>query len=211
MQTSEAITDLAKSLAKAQGQISNAIKNSANPHFKSRYADLAAIWDTIRDPLSSNGLSILQTVNFNASERGGEVVINTMLLHESGQWIKDQLSIPIFKVDAQAIGSASTYGRRYSLQSIAGVAGEDDDGNAASGKGAAPPVATISDKQQAEILALLKKLGKEEAAFAAHMGVATIAEIPAISFQNATAILKRIEAKAQQEKKNEESPAPTGQ
>lgn len=224
MQTSEVITDLAKSLSKAQGQINNAQKNSANAHFKNKYADLSAIIEAIREPLSSNGLSFIQTVNFTGNERGGDVVINTMLLHESGQWIKDQLCIPIFKVDAQAIGSASTYGRRYSLQAIAGVAGEDDDGNAASGKGSAPKLATISEKQKAEIVAMLKKLGKAEAAFAAHMGVGAISDIPEINFNNAIAILKRAEAKdrekaaqekaaqeSNQEIKNEESPAPTGQ
>lgn len=218
MQTSENISELAKALAKAQGQISNALKNRANQHFKSSYTDLSAIWDAIREPISSNGLAIVQTVNFKPTDKGGEVVVNSMLLHESGQWIKDQLSIPIFKVDAQAIGSASTYGRRYSLQSLAGVAGEDDDGNAASGKGAAPEIATLSSAQQKTINDLLKKLGRTESAFANHMGVATIAEIPAINFQNAVAILKRAEAadaakaaKSAQEPKNEESPAPTGQ
>ena len=207
MEKSEQISDLAKALAKAQGEVTNAIKNSANPHFRSRYADLAAIWDVIREPFSRNGLAVVQTVNF----ADGKVGVNTMLIHESGQFLSDLLEIPVAKVDAQAIGSASTYGRRYSLQAIAGVAGEDDDGNAASGKGAAPEIATISAKQASEIKAILDRIGKDETAFAAHMGVQSISEIPAINFNNAIAILKRAEAKAQQEKKNEESPAPAGQ
>jgi hypothetical protein len=222
MQTSEAITELAKALSKAQGEISNAIKNSANPHFKSRYADLAAIWDVIREPFAKNGLSVIQSFDVAFLEKGGAVVTTkTLLMHSSGQYFQDEFPLRVGKDDPQAIGSATTYGRRYTLQAIGGVAGEDDDGNAASGKGAAPPVAAISAKQQAEILALLKKVNKEEAAFAAHMGVATIAEIPSISFSNAIAILQRIEAKIAKdaekaaqpakETQNAESPAPTGQ
>lgn len=212
MQTSDQINELAKALAKAQGEITNALKNSANPHFKSRYADLAAIWDVIREPLTRNGISIIQTINLEMLDKGGAIVaVNTLMLHESGQFIRDCLPLPISKVDPQAIGSASTYGRRYSLQAIAGVAGEDDDGNAASGKTGAPEIATISAKQQAEIRALLDKIGKDEAAFAAHMGVQSIAEIPAISFNNAIAILKRAEAKVSQEQKNAPSPPPAGE
>lgn len=219
MQTSEQISELAKALAKAQGEINNAIKNSANPHFKSRYADLAAIWDVIREPISKHGLSVLQTINVEMTDKTSAIVtVNTLLLHESGQWIRDSLPLPITKVDPQAIGSASTYGRRYSLQAIAGVAGEDDDGNAASGKGAAPPVLTLSAKQIGELSSYLAKLGKDEAAFANHMGVATLADIPAISFNNAMAILKRVEEKAQnaalkaaQEKVDAQSHSPAGE
>lgn len=214
MMMSESIAELAKALAKAQGEISNAIKNAVNPHFKSKYTDLAAIWDAIREPMSKNGLSIVQTINVDMLDKGGAlVIVNTLLMHESGQWIKDYLPMPISKVDPQAVGSASTYGRRYSLQSIAGVAGEDDDGNAASDKGSAAPVASLSKAQVSQIQDYLTKLGKDEAAFAAHMGVATIVDIPAISFNNAMAILKRAEdkAKAAQEKGNAQSPPPAGE
>lgn len=223
MQTSEVITELATALSKAQGEISNAIKNSANPHFKSRYADLAAIWDVIREPFAKNGLSVIQSFGVQFLEKGGAVVTTkTLLMHSSGQWFRDEFPLRVAKDDPQAIGSATTYGRRYTLQAIGGVAGEDDDGNAASGKGSAPAMATISDKQLKEIQAMLKKVGKEESAFAAHMGVAAIAEIPAISFNNALAVLQRVEAKMlkeaqekankeSQENKNAESPAPTGQ
>jgi hypothetical protein len=202
MKTSESIESLAKSLSKAQGEISNAIKNSANPHFKSRYADLAAIWDVIREPMSRNGIAIIQTINCIENR----VAVNTMLLHESGQYISDTLEIPIQKMDAQSIGSASTYGRRYSLQAFSGVAGEDDDGNAASGKGPAPEIPTINTRQQQEISSRLKAIGKDESSFASHMGVTSLAEIPAINFNNALAIIKRAEAKYAQaaESKNEE-------
>jgi hypothetical protein len=128
MQTSESLTDLAKSLSKAQGLMKTAIKDSTNPHFKSRYADLASIWDAIREPLSSNGLSIVQTL----SSQDTKTSCTTMLLHESGQWIRDTMTMTPQQNTPQGQGSCATYLRRYMLQSIAGVAPDDDDGNAAS-------------------------------------------------------------------------------
>ena len=131
MQTSDQIGELAKSLAKAQGAIKNALKDSTNPHFKSRYADLASVWDAIREPLTSNGLSVVQT----PSSVENKVQCTTMLLHESGQFVRDTMSMTPTQNTPQAQGSCLTYLRRYMLQSIAGVAPDDDDGNEASKKG----------------------------------------------------------------------------
>lgn len=128
MQTSESLVDLAKALAKAQGLIKTAVKDSTNPHFKSRYADLASIWDAVREPLTSNGLSIVQTL----SSQDNKTACTTMLLHESGQFIRDTMSMTPQQNTPQGQGSCATYLRRYMLQSIAGVAPDDDDGNAAS-------------------------------------------------------------------------------
>lgn len=130
MQTSEKIEELAKALSKAQALIHNAHKDSLNPHFKSKYADLASIWDACRKPLTTNGLSIVQTL----SNRDGQVVCTTMLLHESGQFIKDEFGMTPSQNTPQAAGSCATYLRRYCLASTVGVAPDDDDGNDASGK-----------------------------------------------------------------------------
>lgn len=131
MQKSEDIKELATALAKAQGQMKAAIKDSANPFFKSKYADFAAVVDAIKAPLSANGLSYTQLTDV---EEGG-VVIETVLLHSSGQWIMGRLKMPVAKQnDPQALGSAITYCRRYALQSLCGVPSDDDDGNAATGK-----------------------------------------------------------------------------
>lgn len=124
---SGSIAALAAALAKAQGCIGIAAKTSANPFFKSKYADLASVWEAIRAPLSSNGLAIIQ---FPRSTRDG-VEVETVLTHESGEYVAETLSLPVAKHDAQGVGSAITYARRYGLQSIAGVAPDDDDGNAA--------------------------------------------------------------------------------
>lgn len=138
MNKSESVAGLAAALAKAQGQMKGAIKDSANPFFKSKYADLASVVEAIRAAFSTNGLSYIQTVE--PSEKD-EVRVETTLLHASGEWIScGVLSLPVSKVDAQGYGSALTYARRYSLSAAVGVAPEDDDGNAAS---AAKPKKTM--------------------------------------------------------------------
>jgi hypothetical protein len=133
MRTSDSIEELATALAKAQGKIEAAPKDSANPFFKSHYADLASVWGACRIPLSENGLAIVQS----ADSQEGFVDITTRLIHSSGQWIEGTLRLIPTKSDPQGFGSAITYGRRYGLSAIVGiVADEDDDGNAASGPAA---------------------------------------------------------------------------
>lgn len=127
--TSASLAKLAEALAKAQGAMAAAKKDSTNPHFKSRYADLAAVWEAIRAPLAENGLSVLQRVS--TSQEG--VTVETMLLHASGEWVQDRCWMPVAQQTPQGFGSAITYARRYSLSALVGVAAdEDDDGNAAS-------------------------------------------------------------------------------
>lgn len=127
---SEQINEIAAALAKAQGAIEGASKDKVNPAFRSKYADLASVWDAAREPLSSNGLSVVQIPN--NTPDGLDLV--TMLMHSSGQWISSRYPIRPVKNDPQGIGSAITYGRRYSLMALVGIAPEDDDGNAASGR-----------------------------------------------------------------------------
>lgn len=127
MEKSESINELAAALAKAQGQIEGAKKDTANPFFKSKYADLSSVWDACRKALSENSLSVVQIPD----EAASGVAIETMLLHSSGQWIKGRYTMPVLKNDAQAVGSAITYARRYALAALVGVAPEDDDGNGA--------------------------------------------------------------------------------
>ena len=130
MNKSESIAALAASLAKAQGAMKGAVKDSANPFFKSKYADLASVVEAIRAAFSANGLSYIQTLEPSDKD---EVRVETTLLHASGEWIScGVLSLPVSKADAQGYGSALTYARRYSLSAAVGVAPEDDDGNAAS-------------------------------------------------------------------------------
>jgi len=125
---SEQLDKLAPALCKAQGIIEAASKNAENPHFRKKYADIGAIWDAVRKPITDNGLCIIQE----PQSANGKVVLVTTLLHSSGQYIRSSISMPVVKQDPQGYGSAITYARRYSLQSIVGISAEDDDGNAAS-------------------------------------------------------------------------------
>jgi hypothetical protein len=128
MQRSDTITELAKALAKAQGEIKPAEKDSINPHFKNRYADLASIWAACREALSSNGLSVLQLP---VDTQPGYCTLETVLLHTSGEHISSTASIRLGQDTAQGYGSALTYLRRYALAALVGiVADDDDDGNA---------------------------------------------------------------------------------
>jgi len=137
MKTSESLKAIAASLLQAQGNIKAALKDSTNPHFKSKYADLSSVIDAVKKPLNDAGIVFTQGVS--SAESG--VSVETMLLHVSGEWMSETLTVPVSKHDAQGVGSAITYGRRYGLQSMCGVPAEDDDGNAAS---AAPPKKTIT-------------------------------------------------------------------
>jgi hypothetical protein len=129
------IEKLAIALAKAQGMMEAAKRSAENPGFKregknSTYADLSSVWDAIREPLASNGLSVVQLPT--TLQNGVE--IETMLLHESGQYIRNILWMPCGQtMTVHTIGSAITYGRRYSLMAVTGVAPEEDDGNSAAG------------------------------------------------------------------------------
>ena len=125
---SNEIGALALALSKAQGVMKHAIKDSNNPHFKSKYADLTSCLEAVRDPLSKNGLAIVQLPSRSAE---GLVELTTMLIHESGQWIGSTASTRINKDDAQGMGSALSYLRRYCLMSVTGLGADDDDGEQA--------------------------------------------------------------------------------
>jgi hypothetical protein len=120
---------LATALVAAQAEMKNPPKDSVNPHYKSRYADLATVRDTVMPTLVKFKLAVLQL----PSELDGHPALTTILMHESGEWVETTIGLRPVKNDPQAIGSALTYARRYALQALAGVAAEDDDdGNAAS-------------------------------------------------------------------------------
>jgi hypothetical protein len=131
MQMSENIAELAAALAKAQAEIKASALDGTNPHFHSEYSTLTAIWDACREALTANGLSVVQT---NDDEDSETLVLETTLLHSSGQWITGRLKMKPAKPDPQGLGSATTYARRYALAAMAGVAPEDDDAEAATAR-----------------------------------------------------------------------------
>lgn len=136
MNRSETIGAIAKALAKAQGAIKPAAKSAENPFFKSSYADLPAIVEACRVELAKNDIAYSQATSYEADT----VILETILLHGSGEWISGTYPIKPVKSDPQSMGSAMTYARRYALAAMVGVVAEaeDDDGNAASDRAKAP-------------------------------------------------------------------------
>lgn len=127
MKTSDKIDKIAPALVKAQTAIDAAKKGSINPHFKNRYADISAVIDAVKGPLNNNGICFMQLV-----QRNGDDVLETLFLHDSGQFIMMETKIYCNKPnDPQAFGSGITYAKRYALQAALGLPTEDDDGNAA--------------------------------------------------------------------------------
>lgn len=142
MNKSESIAALSAALAKAQSEIENASKTANNPHFKSKYADLAEVLNTVRPVMSRHGIAIVQMPSFES----GLASVETLMTHSSGEWVSNICSAPVSKQDAQGVGSAITYLRRYSLAAFAGIAQEDDDANAAVGQRQAPAPAKPTEK-----------------------------------------------------------------
>ena len=137
---SDAIEALAVALCKAQAVMEGASKGKVNPAFRSKYADLASVWEACRGPLADNGLAVVQS----ASAEGAAVTVTTLLVHSSGQWVKDSLTMVAKDASPQAVGSAITYGRRYALAAFVGVSPEDDDGEAAQGRKAEPVAGSVA-------------------------------------------------------------------
>lgn len=133
---SDEVGELAKALAKAQAELSDAHEDGKNPHFRSRYATLRAVRATITPVLAKHGLAVVQM----PLVANGEVGVATVLMHESGQWVRSELVLPMTKRDPQQAGSAITYARRYSLQAIVNIASDDDDdAEGAMGRGPRAP------------------------------------------------------------------------
>ena len=123
--------NIATALVKAQKAFGPALKTATNPHFRSRYADLAACVEAVMDGLNNNGIALVQQL----TESDTGVIVETVFIHESGEMLNcGKLHVPAVKHDPQGYGSALTYARRYSLMAACGIAPEDDDGNAASRK-----------------------------------------------------------------------------
>jgi len=143
--TSPETDKLDAAMAKVQGEVDNAIKNKVNPHFKSKYADLAAVWEACREALAKNQIALMQ---FPVHSTDGRLHLMTRVAH-GGQWILSQYSIPVGKNDAHGFGSALTYIKRQALKAVVGVADEeDDDGNKSLAPPSRPPQAAQSRPQQ---------------------------------------------------------------
>lgn len=126
MKTSESIKELAKALSLAQGAMEHPKYNQKNPFFKSQYADLTAVINSIRKPFADNGLSFSQHTEC----LHGKTVVTTLVMHTSGEWMKSSMPLVSSATDMQKLASAITYAKRYSLAAVCGISSEEDnDGN----------------------------------------------------------------------------------
>lgn len=149
-------------MVSAQKSYGPALKSKVNPHFKNKYADLAASAEAVTDALNSNGIALAQVCH----ESNAGVIVETKFLHESGEeWSGGKLFIPSSKQDAQGFGSALTYARRYSLMAACGIAPEDDDGNGASVQPYAPKVQPIDLERLVGVLASMNSVKELEAEY----------------------------------------------
>lgn len=147
VQYSASIGAFADALAKAQGEMTSAKKDAANPFFKSQYADLASVWEAVRAPLSKNSIAVVQIPTNGKDGRVGAV---TIFAHKSGEFMRGTLLLFPMKDDPQAAGSAITYARRYSLMGMAGIAPDDDDGEGAMGRKGANGAADAKTSQPSQ-------------------------------------------------------------
>lgn len=131
MNRSEGIAKIATALVKAQSNMSNAVKGASNPFFKSKFADLNSIREACIPVLNANGISVLQPTTV----LDGKLYVETLLLHESGEYISGVYEVVVGKQnDPQALGAAISYTRRYGLQSMVNIGAEDDDAESAMGR-----------------------------------------------------------------------------
>lgn len=168
METSRASPELFCALAKAQSEIENAAKNAANPHFRSRYADLAEVLNTVRPVLARHGLSVLQATAYD----GHLVHVTTVLAHSSGGLVSSTASCEPARSDAQGVGAATTYLRRYALAAMCGVAQEDDDGQSARHDMRPGPAPAAQDSESAALEQALRDASSAKELAAAAKSIA---------------------------------------
>jgi hypothetical protein len=197
MNLEHATPELFAALAKAQNMVENATKGSINPHFKNRYADLAEVLNTVRPVFSECGLSIVQETSFD----GSLVSVTTALCHEKGGYITAIASCVPAKADAQGVGAATTYLRRYSLAAVTGVAQEDDDGQSAINPVKANPVKSVAAPVVVyaitdDLIKLRKRmtyLQVNEAEFLKKLGIESVSTMPSNKVQLANDLLDKKE------------------
>jgi hypothetical protein len=180
---------IAAALARAQMNMGKALKQSANPAFRSKYADLGNVMDACLPALNEAGIALIQPTGEDAHGR----FVETILIHgESGESLSCRVPLIVAKNDMQGYGSAVTYARRYGLMAMAGIAPEDDDGNAAAK--AAPkdePKKPMTVEQFDELKALIEATGTDEDKLCAYMKVSTLHDLDAAGAAHVTALLRK--------------------
>jgi hypothetical protein len=199
IRTSEQTNEISAALAKAQGTVKNPTKGrtaqvrSDKGNYSYTYATLADSLEAIREGLSANGLAVIQATRI----EGDVLMLDTRLSHASGQWVEAEYPVCKFPSAPQVIGSALTYARRYALFGVVGIAGEDDDGEAASKAeiSAPPPMEFINSDQTEELSVLLGELGEEvEKGFRKFFKIDFLGRLPARDYATAMNMIAKKKA-----------------
>ncbi|NKX40851.1 ERF family protein [Rhodobacteraceae bacterium R_SAG2] len=178
---------IASALSAAQMEMGKALKQANNPHFRSKYADLGNVMDACLPALNKNGIAVVQPTTDDDTGR----YVKTILIHgETGETLECRVPLIVSKNDMQGYGSAVTYARRYGLMAMAGIAPEDDDGNAAAK--AAPQVQTVSAGQYTKLRDLAQAAGVTEQDICAKVGAPCLEQFPANRFD---AVAKGLQSK----------------
>jgi hypothetical protein len=189
MKTSETIEKLALALCSAQGEMGGAVKGSANPFFKTSYADLTSVIRVIKEPCFKNGLSYIQ---FPIRNENGVGVV-TRLMHTSGQWLESEYTLPIQKLDAQSAGACVTYARRFALQALFGIPSVDNDGEDLILRAVKE---VISADQYLTLVDMLAETKSDVERFKKAFNVEDLEQFPKASYQKAMTLLEGKKANA---------------
>lgn len=182
MKSSEQINELAAALSKAQSDMGGAVKDSDNPFFKSKYADLTSVIKAIKQPFADNGLSYTQ---FPINDLTG-IGVCTRLMHSSGQWLEMGYTLPMVKKDPQSASSSITYARRVAISAMAGIPTADDDAESSmirSNK-------KISGDQLNVINDLIAETKTEEAKFCKAFKIGFVNDLLVLQYDRAVAALE---------------------
>ena len=192
MKQSDQVNEIASALCKAQEIMPKAKMSGKNLRFENKaagitgaFANLDDVLDAVRASLTKNGIAFTQ----HAYSIGGEVGVETMLAHTSGQWMRSRFGVPSGKHDAQAYGSIVSYCRRYALSSICGIsADEDSDGENITH--IAQEATYISTKQVTEIKKLMREGGIPEERLLKYKGIDNLTQLEVCDYQDAVALIK---------------------
>lgn len=184
MNSSDSINNLSAALVKAQSEMGGAVKDSKNPFFKSNYADLTSVIKAVKEPFANNGLGYVQ---FPIND-GQSVGVVTRLIHESGEWLEQEFSTPLQKVDPQSVGALISYYRRFCLQSMAGIPSVDDDGEMTVIRN---DNSNMSPSEIKAIKDLISQTGTDSKKFCQAYNIASIEELPKKQYHHAKNNLER--------------------
>ena len=189
MQTSDTQDKIAPAMLKAQSEMGGVAKTSNNPFFKSKYADLGSVIEVVKPILNAHGLFFIQGGGVGSD--GATVSVETRIVHESGQWYSSTLITNLTKHDAQSVGSAVTYLKRYGLQAMCGVPSEDDDGNNATQAAVKPKVMPPNESAKSLTATQWDKLDKEEQEFLQEIANNVISEFQTAGIESAAKALEK--------------------